>query len=1024
MADTITKTITKTIKLKIVLPKNSDERKAIFDSHCALNEVACEYEKSFMLMRQEEYYDENRELVLKNNILSKFAKKFPKITSNEQKEVIKALFRNIAVDDGTGKTPSAQKIVQWNTLLFGTYKSGKGGRHASYNAKSTAKKDAFASLKDNCNKQNIFPLLTPVLTNNLAKSPSTPTNESKLSYWDKAAMRVAVSHLISWHECEKSTRANYKEQSNKVKKAKEELDKFDNSLIRKIDKYCKERKHENAGFETDKEFYITDKMCGGLTDIVKEWKNKDEAERLQVIDDWQSNNNKKRKIGDVNFFHWLLKDDNKAIYETKDFLDTTTKYHSELLKFKRMYNSARYTFPDRIKSPRWLMYEYKGGSNLKNYEILYNDKKLKLKLPLLLKNTSSKFGEDTYEFDLAKSKQFEVLKSDGKEVLKSDDKKVTFKTSNEEFSGKFGGADILVKLDDTGKSIKAAYLKISMKVDKKIFPKDFEKISSKVNYHFSTAYIQDKTKHSDEILAAIKNGCPIRAMSVDLGQRSFGACSVFQLMDEKSVQKGRFAIPAILSDTQNWLAVHERSFLVKLPGEDVSDNIISKRSKAMNEVETLKKEVNILKDILKIINQKDLTKKRKIIDQSKKYYENTTCEVVLKELSKLTTTDEINTKANELFNKHENELAHKIKTWRKESKAHMKRDYYGGKSMWMIEYITEIRTLLLRWSNHPSKAGKVMRQDKEKFGTVCKQLLKHINNLKEDRIKTGADLLIQSSRGFVYNEETHTWIEKFKPCNVIVLEDLSSYKFDTGKTKHENKSLMKWAHREILAQIKWQAQLYGISIYDSTDARYTSKFYAKTNAPGIRCKSLKKEDFEEGKLLDWQNRISDYTEAEINRLKIGDIIPFEGGELFATLDDGKLKIIHADINASWNLQRKFWGRHTDLLNLKTYLSDRQLYVKNDLNENKRLNGALKKTGFNNPKNVGLIKIQGGIYKITNDKNNTVEWSSDDGKYSPNLFRDISCEFYPNPKKDEFYSKKDFEKTVREKIIVNLKRSNE
>jgi IS605 OrfB family transposase len=319
--------------------------------------------------------------------------------------------------------------------------------------------------------------------------------------------------------------------------------------------------------------------------------------------------------------------------------------------------------------------------------------------------------------------------------------------------------------------------------------------------------------------------------------------------------------------------------------------------------------------------------------------------------------------------------------------------------------------------------------------------LTHINNLKADRIKTGSDLLIQSARGFVYDEEKHSWVKKFDPCNVIVFEDLSRYKPDTGRTKHKNSKLMEWAHREILAQIKGQAQLYGISIYDSTDARYTSKFYAKTNAPGIRCKSLKNEDFE-GELFSMLKN-DDYTEEEIDRLKEGDIVPKEGGELFATLNNDKLKIVHADINASWNLQRRFWGRHTDLLNFKTHLSGGQLTVKDDAKEKRlgfnsptqtkqseemtdeddakekrsRFDGALEANGFN-PKNAGLTRVQGSGYKITSDKNNTVAWSSDDGKYSPNLFRDVSREFYQN--KDEFYPKGDFEKNVREKIIAKLK----
>jgi len=708
-----------------------------------------------------------------------------------------------------------------------------------------------------------------------------------------------------------------------------------------------------------------------------------------------------------------LKDDNKVVWETEDFIKTVKDYHSTLSKLGRLAPSARYTFPDKISSPRWLMYEYRGGGNLKNYEVTCENNILKLNLPLLKKNADEKFDENPYSFDLAKSEQFKVIEADGKNVK--------FKSGDEEFIGKFGGADLLVKLDGTGKTVKFAYFKIAMEVDKKLPYDDFEKVSSKIMHYFSNAYGETKAdRHLDEISLAIQARHPIRVMSVDLGQQSFGACSVFQLAPKSDENKGKFVLPVVLpklSDVDpEWVAVHKRSFLDKLPGEDVSDKVIESRKKAMDEVKSLKREVNILRDVLKIINQSNLAKKQKLIEQSKKYYENEIYKAKLEELSKLTTADEISIKAQEFFSEYEQILADKIKAWRNETRGRNKRNYYGGKSMWMIEYLTEVRVLLLRWSTHPRRAGKVVRQNKEKFGTVCKKLLTHINNLKDDRAKTGADLLIQSARGFVYDEKTHSWVQKFEPCNVIAFEDLRRYDFNSGKTKQENSRLMKWAHRNIIDKIKGQAALYGISIYDSTDPAYTSKFYAKTNAPGIRCRPLKNEDFTDSVLSEYlKNRIEDfYNKDEIQKLKVGDVIPMEGGKLFATIDSGKLKIVHADLNASWNLQRRFWNRHSDLLNFTTKLSGNKIQIKND-DDGKRWSGKLKLNGF---KNCGLIKTDSGDYKITDNKTDTVE-KSNDSKYAPNLFRDASGEFFKN-QADIFIDKAKFENIVSTKIVEKLK----
>ena len=51
---------------------------------------------------------------------------------------------------------------------------------------------------------------------------------------------------------------------------------------------------------------------------------------------------------------------------------------------------------------------------------------------------------------------------------------------------------------------------------------------------------------------------------------------------------------------------------------------------------------------------------------------------------------------------------------------------------------------------------------------------------------------------------------------------------------------------------------------------------------------------------------------DAGRFRPGIRVPWQGGEELATLgSDGKLVLIHADLNAAQNLQRRFWTRHAD-----------------------------------------------------------------------------------------------------------------
>jgi hypothetical protein len=73
-------------------------------------------------------------------------------------------------------------------------------------------------------------------------------------------------------------------------------------------------------------------------------------------------------------------------------------------------------------------------------------------------------------------------------------------------------------------------------------------------------------------------------------------------------------------------------------------------------------------------------------------------------------------------------------------------------------------------------------------------------------------------------------------------------------------------------------------------------------------------------------------------LEPGMLVPWEGGELFATVSRGRPVVVHADINAAQNLQRRFWTRCADAYRAPALFRDGKWEVQGS---GARLLGALE-----------------------------------------------------------------------------------
>ncbi len=743
--------------------------------------------------------------------------------------------------------------------------------------------------------------------------------------WNRMAFRLAIAHLLSWESWNHQTLAEYTKYT-KYKDGLIELAGASRSLevrFEPLRQYQKERHEElsrTSFVDDDRPFTIGARMIRAWGRVREAWRNKGDGidERRQILADLQTE--LKGKFGDPHLFLWLAEAGRESLWRDEDVLTTFVEINIAQRDLERHRPYSLMTFADARLHPRWAMYEALGGTNLRNYELTPEGK---VKIPLLICE-KDKLSEKTFTIPLAPSGQLKSLEI---KSLPKKKVKISYASAHQFYAGIPGGSEILFDrlfMENRASSALAngscgpAWLKLTVDVESKAPPEWLDK-KGRVQtpptvHHFKTG-LANKSKHTDKLEPSL------RVLSVDLGLRTFASCSVFELVDEKPA-KGLF----FETDHPHLWAKHERSFKLTLPGEEAGDDpkVAQARREAMDEVYSLRRDMYRLKDILrlKIIsapNERREKLESKIAEMREK--QDARAVVTSNFFERLSEKCDLNPpmwehSCNEIHRDAEKAFSARIGEWRKRTRKRPgsweewreTRSYHGGKSYWMIEYLEAVRKLLIGWSTHGRDYGEINRQNKKRYGTVASKLLKHINKLKEDRTKAGTDLIIQAARGYI-PLPGKGWMEKYRPCRVILFEDLARYRFKVDRPRRENSQLMKWGHREIINEATLQGEIYGM-VVETAGAGFSSRFHAKTGAPGVRCRYLKEDDFENGAPKEFLVRqMKNLMKGD--RLEPGLLVPWDGGELFATVDNGKPIVIHADINAAQNLQRRFWTRFAD-----------------------------------------------------------------------------------------------------------------
>ncbi len=168
----------------------------------------------------------------------------------------------------------------------------------------------------------------------------------------KLYLKTALENYASYLACDETTRTNYACIKEECKKNRDFV----------IEKYNSEYDLMNSFLSTayadeDHQVFLTRRMCRGLDDIRKEWRScSSSEERIDVLNKYQADITLRKKLGDVNLFRWLAKEENVHLLD-HNCMDYLLKYYESLKQLENAKKCASYTVADPINSKRYLFYD-------------------------------------------------------------------------------------------------------------------------------------------------------------------------------------------------------------------------------------------------------------------------------------------------------------------------------------------------------------------------------------------------------------------------------------------------------------------------------------------------------------------------------------------------------------------------------------------------------------------------------------------------------------------------------------------
>lgn len=965
------------LKLKTHTGREAEQlRKGLWRTHQLINEGIAYYMNWLVLMRQEPIGDRPKaDIQLELMAKIREQQKRNNWTGGAKDAEILPLLRQLyelIVPSSTGNSGDAQILSRnfINPLTNPNSVGGKGiskaGRKPGWllkkeagdptweedQKKVLARKDAdpTSTILQGLEAVGLKPLL-PLFTDNQSNIEWIPKNKRQfVRPWDYNMLQQAIERMLSWESWNRRIIEERRKLHEKTENFRVNHLSDDAEWIGGLEAYQANRQSELAheSFTPVADFRITPRQVRGWDRVYEKWsKLQDNAGADEL---WGIVANVQKEMssgfGDPKLFKYLAEPENRYIWlNHPERLFHFGAYNKLLKKLERAKEQATFTRPDAIKHPLWIRYDARGG-NIHSYTIRQNGPKhLTVILDSMLwpADNGQWVEKKNIEVPLAPSKQlnnqFKILDNAGEkqEIIYTDyssqvplkgvlggskiqfDRSYLEKNAHKIVSGDIGPIFFNLVMDlEPLQELKNGRLRTPIGQTLKVVNADWPKV---IDYKPEGLSELIQTTPSKISLGVDSLTTGMRIMSVDMGQRTAAAVSIFEVVKEKPTEATTKLYYAV-KDTGLY-AVHRRSLLLHLPGEDITQKIFQGRGDRRTVFLSIKAQVRSLADILrlhtKVINE-EREKALGKLTETVNSWTNAEKDLWLKELDSLKKL--VNTDGQEWIqalelshHRLEIKVGQAVSLWRRS----LSKDRRGlaGLSMWNIEELEETRKILLSWSKRARVPGEVKRIDREE--KFAPNLLAHIQNVKDDRLKQMANLIVMTALGYKYDEQQKSWKEAYPACQVILFEDLSRYLFSLDRPRRENSKLMKWAHRSIPKMVYQQAELYGIQVGD-VRSEFSSRFHAKTGAPGIRCHSLTEEDLKEGSFILKDLVEDEFLNAEeVSLLKPGDIVPRQGGELFITLaaswregGNNKLSVIHADINAAQNLQKRFWQQNSEL----------------------------------------------------------------------------------------------------------------
>jgi IS605 OrfB family transposase len=641
----------------------------------------------------------------------------------------------------------------------------------------------------------------------------------------------------------------------------------------------------------------------------------------------QASLGKRKRLGDCNLFCYLA-DPAKAVV-----WDRVIDYAWENDLNRRIHETKRdaaYSAPHYASHPKWLQYEGLRSSNLNNYTLISTDQGqliIKIKLPPkagydgeialnlmpsrqcrtpIVTEEEVKKTEDCVEPEQTSSKKRKARKvfdyhldytsgSDGGRLRSKSGRK---HGQDRKVSARVGGVfirfdrDYLTRNETKFKSGRPGPIRVKLTLDVNVNPSDQRFSRNGLAWIDNLGDFGKTSKMEPGEWPKLPEG--LRTMSVDLGQRYAAATAMYEIVhrpqlgieDPDSIQLPDQSVYAKALDMRKMGHPH----IIKLDGEDPSHQTLALRSAVFEELFDLRSEFYENRSLLRAAETTDQAT-RLLQVPTLKGFENSDAGVWATEvLNRWRAADKI--------------LSAKVKVWRKKLRQIVTnpraidyvrgRNYHGGISMWHIDFLSQVHRFLKSWSHRARRPGEINRQNRKKSGEFGARLSARIRNLKKTRVGEVARAIINQARG--------------AGCALILIEDLGEYKATKANMRSNNRRLMNWAQRSIVKKLEELAKLYAIRIH-TVSPDYTSRFYYKNGAPGIRCLKITESNINREYLIERARKLGLFP------LKENDLLPDDGGNIFVSMAAGQLKYTQADINAARSLAHRFFTRYTRLYKL-------------------------------------------------------------------------------------------------------------